>query len=220
MNKPTTGVIGAGAWGTALAQMLSSDGREVVLWAYEPELIEAINADHRNPLYLPDAALNPTIRATGDLADFAPLDIVLGVTPAQVLGKVLGGLPTPPRDLVLCSKGIEAGTGRLMNEVARAEAHCLDGVFDCPECRHDDDLRQRRGLTSALQHFEAAYVAHPQVRDHQVVAALGHHVTRGLAVGRLVYGIAFRLQDLREHPARTVLIVDDENPGHPPTGSV
>lgn len=116
------GVIGAGAWGTALAQMLSTDGRDVLLWAYEPEVVDAINTQNRNPLYLPSATLAPNIRATGDLAQFAAIDIALVVTPAQVLGKVLAGLPTPPRDLVLCSKGIEAGTGRLMNHVARDAA--------------------------------------------------------------------------------------------------
>ena len=118
----TIGVIGAGAWGTALAQMLATDGRDVILWAYEPEVVAAINAEHRNPLYLPSAALAPTIRATGDLADLGSLDTVLVVTPAQVLGRVLSGLPAHPRDLVLCSKGIEAGTGRLMNDVARDAA--------------------------------------------------------------------------------------------------
>jgi len=112
------GVIGAGAWGTALAQMLASDGSDVLLWAYEAEVVAAINTQHCNALYLPSANLSPTIRATGDLADFAALDIVLAVTPAQVLGKVLSGLAQAPRDLVLCSKGIEAGTGELMNEVA------------------------------------------------------------------------------------------------------
>jgi glycerol-3-phosphate dehydrogenase (NAD(P)+) len=103
--------------------MLSGDGREVILWAFEPAVVAAINTGHHNPQYLPCAALSPNIRATCDLADFAALDTVLAVTPAQVLGKVLGNLTAltaPPRDLVLCSKGIEAGTGRLMNEVARA----------------------------------------------------------------------------------------------------
>lgn len=118
----TIGVIGAGAWGTALAQMLASDGREVVLWAFEPEVVEAINAQGRNPQYLPSATLSKTIRATGELSDLSDLDIILAVTPAQVLGKVLEGLTKPPRDLVLCSKGIEAGTGRLMNDVARASS--------------------------------------------------------------------------------------------------
>jgi glycerol-3-phosphate dehydrogenase (NAD(P)+) len=113
------GVIGAGAWGTALAQMLSRDGRDVLLWAYEPDVVAAINAEHRNPLYLPSATLSPNIRATGDLSDFVAIETALVVTPAQVLGRVLAGLAKPPRDLVLCSKGIEAGTGRLMNHVAR-----------------------------------------------------------------------------------------------------
>ncbi|MEM7702214.1 MAG: NAD(P)H-dependent glycerol-3-phosphate dehydrogenase [Pseudomonadota bacterium] len=119
----TVGVVGAGAWGTALAQMLASDSdsgdRDVLIWAYEPEVVDAINTSHTNPIFLPSADLHTTIRATGDLADFAEIDTVLAVTPAQVLGKVLSGLPNDPQDLVLCSKGIEAGTGRLMNEVAR-----------------------------------------------------------------------------------------------------
>ncbi|MCX9148886.1 NAD(P)H-dependent glycerol-3-phosphate dehydrogenase [Erythrobacter sp. WG] len=134
----TLGVIGAGAWGTALAQMLASDGREVVLWAYEPDVVQAINAEHRNPLYLPSAQLAATIRATGDLADLAELDTVLVVTPAQVLGRVLEGLPHPPRDLVLCSKGIEAGTGRLMNDVAReASPGSAIAVLSGPTFAHE-----------------------------------------------------------------------------------
>ncbi|MFL0671023.1 MAG: NAD(P)H-dependent glycerol-3-phosphate dehydrogenase [Erythrobacter sp.] len=119
---PAIGVIGAGAWGTALAQMVASDGSAVVLWAYEAEVVEAINTARNNPLYLPSASLHPTIRATGNLADLAGCEIVLVVTPAQVLGQVLGGLAHPPRDLVLCSKGIDASTGELMNDVARRAA--------------------------------------------------------------------------------------------------
>lgn len=139
MSAPATiGVIGAGAWGTALAQMLASDGRDVVLWAYEPEVVTTINTEHRNPLYLPSASLAPTIRATGDLSDFAAIDTVLVVTPAQVLGKVLSGLTRPPRDLVLCSKGIEAGTGRLMNDVAREASPQSDiAVLSGPTFAHE-----------------------------------------------------------------------------------
>lgn len=134
----TIGVIGAGAWGTALAQMLGSDGRDVVLWAFEPEVVAAINSEHRNPLYLPSASLAPTIRATGDLIDLAGLDTVLVVTPAQVLGRVLGGLSRPPRDLVLCSKGIEAGTGKLMNDVAReASPGSAIAVLSGPTFAHE-----------------------------------------------------------------------------------
>lgn len=137
-GQQAIGVIGAGAWGTALAQMLSSDGRDVVLWAFEPEVVTAINSEQRNPLYLPSASLAPTIRATGNLADFAGIDAVLVVTPAQVLGRVLGGLSRPPRDLVLCSKGIEAGTGKLMNDVAReASPGSAIAVLSGPTFAHE-----------------------------------------------------------------------------------
>ncbi len=119
---PPIGVIGTGAWGTALAQMIACNGSEVLLWAYEAEVADAINTAHTNPLYLPSATLAPTIRATSDLADLAECETLLVVTPAQVLGSVLAGLARPPRDLVLCSKGIDAQTGELMNEVARRTA--------------------------------------------------------------------------------------------------
>ena len=65
------GVIGAGAWGTALAQALASDGSEVLLWAREAELVAEINAQHANSLFLPGTALSANIRATGDLAEAA-----------------------------------------------------------------------------------------------------------------------------------------------------
>ncbi|MEB3414481.1 NAD(P)H-dependent glycerol-3-phosphate dehydrogenase [Alteriqipengyuania sp. WL0013] len=115
-------VIGGGAWGTALAQMLASDGRDVLLWAREAEVVEEINSAQRNSAFLPGAELAPSIRATGDLAALEGIDTVLAVTPAQHLGSVIGAMGANPRDLVLCSKGIEAGTGKLMNDVAREAA--------------------------------------------------------------------------------------------------
>ncbi len=118
----SVGVIGAGAWGTALAQMLASDGRDVLIWARETELVAEINSARTNSLFLPSATLSDTIRATGDLGEMAGLDALLVVTPAQHMGSVLAAMPEHPRDLVLCSKGIEAGTGRLMNHVAKDAA--------------------------------------------------------------------------------------------------
>ncbi len=118
-NGSVVGVLGAGAWGTALAQMLASDGRDVIIWALEKDLVDEINRDHRNTLYLPSAELSASIHATNSLDEFVALDTILAVTPAQHLGSVLAGLPSGPRDLVLCSKGIEAGSGRLMNDVAK-----------------------------------------------------------------------------------------------------
>ena len=116
------GVLGAGAWGTALAQMLASDGRAVKIWAREEELVEEINSAHTNSLYLPSASLSERITATSDLAEMATLDALLVVTPAQHMGSVLSAMPSHPADLVLCSKGIEAGSGRLMNHVAKEAA--------------------------------------------------------------------------------------------------
>jgi len=113
----SVGVIGAGAWGTALAQALASDGSDVLLWARETALVEEIARDRRNSLYLPSATLAPAIRATSDLADLAALPVLLVVVPAQFLAPVVAALPSGTRDLVLCAKGIEAGSGRLMAEV-------------------------------------------------------------------------------------------------------
>jgi glycerol-3-phosphate dehydrogenase (NAD(P)+) len=116
------GVIGAGAWGTALATMLAADGTPVVLWSHGRELADEIATTRLNPRYLPGAPLARDIIATGDLAHLAHLPVLLVVCPAQHVGEVLSGLPVGegPRDLVLCAKGIEAGTGRLMADVARA----------------------------------------------------------------------------------------------------
>nr|WP_166174925.1 NAD(P)H-dependent glycerol-3-phosphate dehydrogenase [Altererythrobacter segetis] len=134
----TIGVIGAGAWGTALAQALASDGRDVLLWAREPELVEEINAQRSNSLFLPGARLAETIRATGAIAETDGCEILLLVTPAQHLAAVLSDLPTFPRDLVLCAKGIEAGTGRLMSEVAREAApHSEIAVLSGPTFAHE-----------------------------------------------------------------------------------
>lgn len=132
------GVLGGGAWGTALAQMLASDGREVLLWAFEPAVVAAINRDHRNPDFLPTAILSPTIRATGDLAETAALDCLLVVTPAQHMNRVLGSMPSHPRDLVLCSKGIDATTGELLHHLAARIAPGSDiAVLSGPTFAHE-----------------------------------------------------------------------------------
>jgi glycerol-3-phosphate dehydrogenase (NAD(P)+) len=112
------GVVGAGAWGTALAQVAAAEGEPVTLWAREPEVVEAVNASHENPLFLKGLALSPSIRATGHLADLAECEALLIVSPAQYLRMVLGGLTASKIPLILCAKGIEDSTGLLMHEVA------------------------------------------------------------------------------------------------------
>ena len=118
------GVIGGGAWGTALAALARRNGAEVGLWAREAEVVAAVNREHRNPLFLPGVELDPGIRATGDLAEACRADAVLLAVPAQHMRAVCAKLaPTlaPGVPAVLCAKGIEQASGRLMSEVA-AEA--------------------------------------------------------------------------------------------------
>jgi glycerol-3-phosphate dehydrogenase (NAD(P)+) len=116
------GVIGGGAWGTAMAQVIAGDGSDVLLWAREPEVVEAINRDHENPLFLPGSPLSERIRATGNLADASSCDALIVVVPAQFLRSVLAEVPHGQKPLVLCAKGIEAGSRLLMSEVAEAVA--------------------------------------------------------------------------------------------------
>lgn len=114
------GVVGGGAWGTALAQTCRRAGREVVLWAREPEVVTAVNRDHENPVFLRGVPLDPGIRATEHLAEAADADAVLIVTPSQHLGRICGELAPclrPGVPIVICAKGVEAGTYRLLSQV-------------------------------------------------------------------------------------------------------
>jgi glycerol-3-phosphate dehydrogenase (NAD(P)+) len=114
------GVIGGGAWGTALAQVCARAGRQVTLWAREAEVVEAVNTRHENGVFLPGLPLDPMIRATAELADLAASDLVLAVAPAQHTRSTLAAFAPHVRDglpIVLCSKGVEQGSLKLMTEV-------------------------------------------------------------------------------------------------------
>jgi glycerol-3-phosphate dehydrogenase (NAD(P)+) len=111
-------VIGGGAWGTALAQVAARAGREVLLWAMEDDVVDAINSAHENPAVLPGIALDPAIRATGALDDIGACDAWLVVTPAQHMRSVLERAPRCDVPRILCSKGIEEHSGELLHKVA------------------------------------------------------------------------------------------------------
>jgi glycerol-3-phosphate dehydrogenase (NAD(P)+) len=116
----SVGIIGGGAWGTALALSLRRSGRDVVLWAREPEVVADINERHLNAAFLPGVALDPAIRATGKLAELARSDALMLVAPAQHVRAVSQQLKPHLRKgqpIVLCAKGIEQQSGRLMGEV-------------------------------------------------------------------------------------------------------
>lgn len=113
------GVVGGGAWGTALAQLLAADGAPVRLWAREAEVVTAINAEHRNPGFLPGTALSASLTATGSLVDMAELDALLIVVPVPFLRAVLADLPAGDAPLIFCSKGMEAGSFAFPIDMAR-----------------------------------------------------------------------------------------------------
>jgi len=131
----TAGVIGGGAWGTALAQVCVRAGLETTLWAREPDVVASVNASHENTSFLPGVELDPGIRATGDFADLAASDIVLAVAPAQHLRATLSAFAPHVRAglrILLCAKGVEQGSLKLMTQVLaetipQAQAAVLSG---------------------------------------------------------------------------------------------
>lgn len=117
------GVLGGGAWGTALAVAACRAGSRPLLWARDPAVVAAINERRENPVFLPGVPLDPAIAATADLASAAAADAVLLAVPAQFLRAVLALLaPLLPAStpLLLCAKGIEAASLAMMSEVAGA----------------------------------------------------------------------------------------------------
>ena len=114
------GVIGGGAWGTALAQVTARAGLAPTLWAREAEVVAAINETRENRLFLPGVALDGAVRATAALDDLAGSDVILAVAPAQHLRSILRDFApyaAPGLPVALCAKGIEQVSLKLMTEV-------------------------------------------------------------------------------------------------------
>jgi glycerol-3-phosphate dehydrogenase (NAD(P)+) len=118
-------VVGAGAWGTALADLLTRNGHDVQLWAYEPDVVESVNTKHENVRFLGGHALSAGLHATGDIKRAVEgAELVTLATPSHVLRSILRSaakslVSTAP--IVVASKGIEKGTLALMTEVAEQE---------------------------------------------------------------------------------------------------
>ncbi|PZU59721.1 MAG: glycerol-3-phosphate dehydrogenase [Brevundimonas sp.] len=150
MEFRTAGVIGAGAWGTALAQVCARAGLAVTLQAREAEVIDSIAARRVNEAFLPGVELDPAIRATSDMAELAGCDLILAVPPAQHMRATLAAFAPharPEVPIVLCSKGIERGSLKLMTDVLsetlpEATAAVLSGPSFAAEVA--------RGLPSAV----------------------------------------------------------------------
>ncbi len=118
------GVIGGGAWGTALAQSLAASNHNVRLYAREHDVVEGINSHHINCAFLPNIKLQPTLEAREGFDGLNDHDVLLLVAPAQYVRSTCRAIKaklTKTIPLVLCAKGIEIETGQLMHEIAAAE---------------------------------------------------------------------------------------------------
>jgi glycerol-3-phosphate dehydrogenase (NAD(P)+) len=175
------GIVGGGAWGTALAQVAAANG-PVTLWARSAEVVDAVNSGHANPAYLPGVTLSPAIEATTDPAALSTCDAWLLVTPAQHMRDVLHVLPDGDRPLILCSKGIEAGTQLLMSEVAhemRRDAPIA--VLSGPTFAHEVAAGLPTAVTLAcadavLAETLAARIARPAFRPYRSDDVLGAEI--------------------------------------------
>lgn len=118
----TIGVIGAGAWGTALAQVLSTGGKNVTLWAREEDLYNDLKEKQENTMFLPGVPLHEDIKFSNDLSDITKnSEILLMVSPAQHVRTMLETMKSDldkNTPVVICSKGVELKTGLLLSRVA------------------------------------------------------------------------------------------------------
>jgi glycerol-3-phosphate dehydrogenase (NAD(P)+) len=149
MTIDRIGVIGGGAWGTALAQTAARAGRSVTLWEYDAGNA-AYLADRRESRFLPGVKLHDAIAVTVDLAAVARNDAILLVVPAQVMRSILTALSpvvaagTP---LIACAKGIEHGTHKFMTEIiADCAPNALPAILSGPSFAAD----VARGLPTAV----------------------------------------------------------------------
>lgn len=197
---PSVGVIGAGAWGTALAAAAAQAGRRVRLWARESEIVGQIRDFSENRLFLPGVTLPKEIEATTELAEAAEAQALLVVVPAQHLRESLKRVAAHLRrgaPLALCAKGVERGTGKLLTEVlAETAPDCEPAILSGPSFARD----VARGLPTAVTIAARMEIA------LRLQATLGHSTFRpyasddlaGVALGgaaKNVYAIASGIVD-------------------------
>ncbi len=192
MSYPV-GIIGGGAWGTALAAVMAGVHGRALIWVRESEVVTSINERHENNRFLPGLTLSPDIKATPEIADMADCGTLLLVTPAQFLRSTLASLPETHAPLILCAKGIEAETRMLVCEIARElRPHNPVAVLSGPTFAHEVAAGKPTAITLAT-HNEALgkvllkQIAAPHFRpywtDDVTGAEIGGAVKNVLAIG-------------------------------------
>jgi glycerol-3-phosphate dehydrogenase (NAD(P)+) len=153
-------ILGGGAWGTALAIATIAAGRTTHLWAREEDVVTSITRDHENKRFLPGIALPKELSATGDLSHAVQADALLVTAPAQVLGdfaRLMAPLIAPGMPVVICAKGIEKNTGRLLHEiVAEALPTASCAMLSGPSFAREVALGQPTAVTIAAEESVAA----------------------------------------------------------------
>jgi len=157
-------VIGAGSWGTTLADLLAKKGHRVTLWAYEPELVQEMRDNRENNLFLPGIELSPALNFTNDLAEaYAGCSMVLCVVPSQLVRRVMqNSLPFLPADTVMvsASKGIELDTLATVSEIYReilpAELYARFAALSGPSFAREVAQEMPTAVTAASASEEVA----------------------------------------------------------------
>ena len=125
-------VIGAGAWGTALAVIINRSGADVTLWSRNEAMVDGITKQRINERYLPDIFIDPAIHITSDLTEAAQSDVLLLAIPAQSIRTMcitLSDMIDTEKPLIIASKGIERGSLSLMSEVLEATLPSNPTIF-------------------------------------------------------------------------------------------
>jgi glycerol-3-phosphate dehydrogenase (NAD(P)+) len=182
----TIGVVGGGAWGTALANAAASAGNDVILYAREPDLAQAMRDTRENARYLPGIRLHEEVRVTSDLPDAAQAQAVLVVTPAQTTRAVtqaLAPLLDASTPLVLCAKGIERESGRFLSDIVmEARPGAPVAVLSGPSFAKD--VAQDLPTAVTLACADVAVAAHlAQLLSGNVLRVYHSRDVRGVEIG-------------------------------------
>jgi glycerol-3-phosphate dehydrogenase (NAD(P)+) len=184
--------MGAGAWGTALALAAARAGRRVTLWARENDVIDSIKTARQNAVFLPGVDLPAAIGATGNFEELARADAILLVVPAQHLRTMLARLPHTRAPLVLCAKGIERGSGKLLTEVLRETVPEVEpAILSGPSFAKDVGaglptavtIAARMDVATALQTALGSNAFRPYGSDDLIGVALGGAAKNVYAIG-------------------------------------
>lgn len=195
MKIDRIGVVGGGAWGTALAHIAAKAGAEALLWARDPKMVEAINQTHENHRYLRGTTLDTRIQATDALNGLGDSDAILLVVPAQAVRALCHALiaivPTD-RPILCCAKGLETETGLLMSEVIHEimpdhPLGCLSGPTFAKEAVRDmptavtlamEDQARAAAIAGAI----GTLTFRPYVSDDVIGAEVGGAIKNVLAI--------------------------------------